>query len=162
MAARQRQTGQAGTTDVQAPTDVVIRALLDQVDQVAAGMERKWGIGELPTRVSADWRDRFQRQVEKLDAAVASGSEVEVRTHAAAMIRAWQKLDALATEGGQIPGPNAVHTVTLAGRVWTLAELDHLVAASPNVLAVLKAFDATVADGRPATLDWKRGDPIPF
>lgn len=146
------------------PPELAIRDLVAEVDAVALAIERKWGIGELPTRVSAEWRTRFAQQAWKLDAAIESGLEVEVRTHAAAMIRAWAKLDQLATEAGQVPGPKATATVHLGGRAWTFDELEELVKVAPYVGQVLEGFPgAKVAGVTPKPpLDFERGDEIPF
>lgn len=149
-----------------APSDWAIRELIGSVDEVAAAMERKWGMDMLPRVVPAEWRQKFLAQVDKFDLAIASGSEVEVRVHGGAMIRAWQKLDAVATEIGILPTPpisRSPQPVEILGRLWTMAQLEQLVAGSPEVVAVLQGFpDATVKGVHKPPIDWSRGDDIPF
>jgi hypothetical protein len=53
-----------------APPDFAIRAILDGLDHVAAGMERKWGLGRLRLLVSDLLRAKFDAQKDKLDAAI--------------------------------------------------------------------------------------------
>ena len=67
--------------DHQAPSDYVVRAIIDGVDQVALEMERKWGVGRLRLLVSDFLRDKFDAQRDKFYAAIHSEREVEIRKH---------------------------------------------------------------------------------
>ena len=150
-----------------APPDHAIRELIASVDEVAVAMEGKWGRGMLPRVVPAEWRQRFLAQAEKFDLAVASGSEAELRVHGAAMIRAWNKLDAVAAEIGIVPTPEPTSqpdVVRIEGEAWTLHQLTQLVRANPEAAAVLRGFPtATVhSPSNKPPPDWARGDDMPF
>ena len=150
-----------------APPDHAIRELIASVDELAVAMEGKWGRGMLPRVVPAVWRQRFLAQAEKFDQAVASGSEAELRVHGAAMIRAWEKLDAVAVDIGIVPTPEAspqTEVVRIEGEAWTLHQLTQLVRASPEAAAVMRGFP-TASVHSPSNkppLDWARGDDMPF
>jgi hypothetical protein len=152
---------------VLAPPDHAIRELIASVDEVAVAMEGKWGRGMLPRVVPAEWRQRFLAQAEKFDLAVASGLEAELRVHGAAMIRAWNKLDAVAAEIGIVPTPELVSqldVIRIEGEAWTLHQLTQLVRANPEAAAVLRGFPmATVhSPSNKPPPDWVRGDDVPF
>lgn len=85
------------------------QAALDALDHVAAGMERKWGVGRLRLLVDDGLRVRFDAQKEKLDAAIASGEPAYLLAHAQGMRRAWLALDQTAEAAGAAP---------LAPEVW--------------------------------------------
>ena len=56
------------TTDPMAPSAYVIQAIVDGLDEIARGMERKWGVGRLRLLVSDLLRSKFDAQKDKLDA----------------------------------------------------------------------------------------------
>jgi hypothetical protein len=172
-------------SDPWAPPATVIQAIIDGLDQVALGMERKWGIGRLRLLVSDLLRAKFDAQKDKLDTAIASGSETYVRVQADGMRKAWVALDKAATEAGAKPlSPEVwectlpetgevvaiVHTEAEASavcrhcRVFTLAEIAQLIAAlGDTVLGIKQAFPgAEIIRVGPAAIDWKKGDPLPF
>jgi hypothetical protein len=95
--------------DPMAPSELVIKAILDGVDAIAREMERKWGVGRLRLLVADALRIRFDAQKAKLDAAIATDEEVYIRAQAEGMRRAWLGLDRAATEDGAQP---------LAPEVW--------------------------------------------
>jgi len=141
MANRNPIAAVADPHGVLAPSEVAIRDIIADLDAVASAMEAVWGIGELRTRVSAEWRDRFDAQARKLDAAIETGLEAEIRLHAGAMARAWRKLDEIVRAAGQIPGPKG----------------------APAAGVVMDAFPgAEVAGVKGDGFDWRRGDEIPF
>ena len=77
---------------------------VEALDEVAASMERKWGVGRLPRLVSVDLAERFHRQLEKLNAAITDeatgGSVANVEFEAGRMVNAWKALDAAAVAAG--------------------------------------------------------------
>jgi hypothetical protein len=75
-----------------------LQALVAAVDAVAITCERKWGIGELDLLVDEELRDRFRRQQDKLNAAIASQDLAAVEKHAVAMRRGWEMLARAATD----------------------------------------------------------------
>jgi hypothetical protein len=88
------------------PAQLAIEAL----DEVARGMEVKWGVSRLPRLVAPEWSAKFHSQREKLNAAItdeASGGGWEasqaVIAQATRMQSAWLKLDQVATEAGAEP-----------------------------------------------------------
>ena len=168
-----------------APPEYVIQALLDGLDHVAREMERKWGVGRLRLLVGDFLCAKFDAQKNKLDAAVATGSPVYVRTHAEGMKRAWVALDRAATEAGLRPLspevwecvlPSTGEVVSLVRtdaeaqhicrscRVFTLDEIATVLDGLPEVLEAKEVFpDATVTRlGPRKPLDWVKGDELPF
>lgn len=89
-----------------------IRDIIETVDARATQMNRKWGFNRLAHLVPLDWKDRFRSQKRKWEMACfeCAGSPrpddlVIVRKHGEAMLRAYEKLDELASQNGYEPGP---------------------------------------------------------
>ena len=171
--------------DPGAPSDYAIRAILDGLDQVAVGMERKWGVGRLRLLVSDFLRAKFDAQKDKLDAAINTNREQYVRAQAEGMKRAWAALDRAATEAGAspllpevweclLPSSGEVvsivrteaeaHHVCRECRVFTLGEIGRLIEAlGETVLEAKRVFPgATVSRIGKPEMDWEKGDDIPF
>ena len=170
--------------DPQAPPDHLIRSILDGLDHVAGEFERKWGVGRLRLLVSDLLRAKFDAQRDKLDAAIVAGLVQPIQVHAEAMKRAWSALDRAATEAGAQPLSPEVwecrlpsgETVALVRseaearhvcqqqRVFTLAEVGKAIEfLGAAVLEAKRVFPgASVTAVRSATIDWDRGDDIPF
>ncbi len=163
-----------------------IQAMIDGVDVVAVEMERKWGVGRLRLLVSDDLRERFDRQREKLNAAVWSYDVGDVRKHGEGMRRAWCALDEAATEAGAKPLDPVVwetrigdrvlaivqttaeaHAISGDGRareVWTMEEIARvLVAFSQQVGEAKQVFPGCeVVAVRPPPFDEVTGDVLPI
>jgi hypothetical protein len=77
---------------------------VEALDEVASQCERRWGVGRLPRLVPVDLAEKFHRQVEKLNAAIADeatgGSVANVEFEAGRMVNAWRALDAAAEAVG--------------------------------------------------------------
>ena len=77
---------------------------VEALDEVAHSCERKWGVDRLPRLVSVDLAEKFYRQVEKLNDAIADeatgGSVANVEFEAGRMVNAWRALDAAAEAAG--------------------------------------------------------------
>jgi hypothetical protein len=123
--------------------------MVEDVDQVALAMERKWGIDRLTLLVPVELRARFDAQKGRLDQAMASNLEDRVRVQAQGMVRAWEAIDRAAVDAGQsllcpevwelsLPGTGELvllvrteaeaHHVVAQGRVFTLAQVAALIA----------------------------------
>lgn len=80
---------------------------LAALDEVAAAMERRWGIGRLPTLVPNDLAEAYWRQKDKLDRAITEeatgGSIANVEYEAQRMVNAWRALGAAAEAAGASP-----------------------------------------------------------
>ena len=76
------------------------RAAMDGADKLAVDMEAKWGIGRLRLLVSNEWREKFDRQRNLYNEAIADGALEDVRREAARMEAAWRKLDREAAAAG--------------------------------------------------------------
>jgi len=80
---------------------------IEALDEVAASMETKWGVSRLPKLVSVDLAERFYRQADKLNDAIAEectgGSVANVEYEAGRMVNAWMALDAAAEAAGRGP-----------------------------------------------------------
>jgi hypothetical protein len=88
---------------------------LAQLDNIASGMERRWGIDRLPALMPNAWRAKFDTLKAALDTAIANGADTDAP--AAALIKAWQLMDAKATEQGSFPVAPALEVRTAAGRI---------------------------------------------
>jgi len=174
--------------DPMAPLEVVIKAILDGVDEIARQMERRWGVGRLRLLVSDVLRIKFDAQQAKLDAAIATDQETYIRAQAEGMRRAWLALDRAATDAGAealapevwecvLPATGEVvsivrteaeaHHVARESEVWTLAEIAVLIERLGNqVRQVKRTFPGSavveVRDRDPPPIDWEKGDDPPF
>lgn len=117
-------------------TYIAGRAHLDGVDHLACEMERKWGIDRLRLLVSADLRERFDRQRLKFNTAVTGGELADVERESGRMAKAWAALDRAAEAAGALK---------LAPGVWECPLSDG------RVLALVNSFEevrAVTHDGR--------------
>lgn len=166
-----------------------MQALIDGVDEVAKAAEAKWGVGRLRLLVSDELREKFDRQGRLLNQAIWTGDLDGVgtgaETHAPAMRRGWQALDAAATAAGAQPLSPAVWEVPLSGgrvaalvrsvaevhqvaregryvQVWSVDEIARLIDAFPEVVKAKEVFPgAEVLCGRPVSAS-VHDDAIPF
>jgi hypothetical protein len=174
-------------TTTQLPPHAVDRmqALIDGVDEVAKTFEQRWGVGRLRLLVSDEMREKFDRQGRKLNEAIWTGDVQAAETHAPAMRRGWQALDAAATAAGAQPLSPAVWEVPLSGgcvaalvrsvaevhqvaregrylQVWSVEEIARLIDAFPEVVRAKEIFPgAEVLTGRPVPAS-AHDDAIPF
>lgn len=139
------------------------RAVLDGVDALAAEMEAKWGAGRLRLLVSADLREKFDRQRYLLNQAIWHGDLESIRREGPRMATAWRALDRAATaagagrldpmvweialDDGSVAAivPETVHAARVAaeGRkvsVYTLDELARILSGFRDVAAVKATF----------------------
>ncbi len=176
-----------GTSAISPAVLTSIQSVIDGLDHAAVEMEHKWGVGRLRLLVPLDLRERFDRQLVLFNEAVWSADVHETRIQGAALERGWRALDQAATEAGAKPIDPVVwevrrengtvlgivrdnadaHAVLADGRrmeLWTLDEIVRVLdGAGKNIVAVKQEFPgAVVTDVRPATIDWSRGDEIPF
>jgi hypothetical protein len=175
-------------SDPAAPTELVIKAILDGVHVLARQMEGKWGVGRLRLLVDDTLRIKFDAQGAKLDAAIATDEEVHIRTQAEGMRRGWLALDRAATESGAqplapevwecvLPASGEVvsivrteaeaHQVARKSEVWTLAEIAVLIERlGRDVRQVKRSFTGSAVvelrDRDPPPMDWDKGDDPPF
>lgn len=149
---------------------------LDQLDSLAASMERKWGVDRLPRLVPPAWRAKFETLQAQLDAASSFGGDATAAI--AALAKAWRLMDAEATAAGHEPMAPAfaeaewapgrlfavahddAHRQTLVARnkhegrdvsVFTVADLARLVASIPDVARIYELFPGAYIAAQPAT-----------
>jgi hypothetical protein len=173
-------------TSPSAPGEYRMRAMLDGIEEVAAVMDRVWGVGRLRLLVSDSLRAKFDEQRARLDAAVASGQESFVRAQVEAMHRAWQALDCAARADGakplspdvwECPLPTSGEVIALVrddacasqapqGRpVFTLPEVARLIESlGPAVLEAKRVFPGAIITHAHSSksFDWSKGDAMPF
>ena len=162
---------------------------LDRLDEVAASMERKWGIDRLPKLVAVDLAEKFYRQKAKLDDVILGGSPADQEYEAGRMVNAWVALDAAAVAAGADQVSGRYLTARFAdGRlcvvcsdldamqvfrqqhdgvgaaVWTVEEFARVVEGFDLVNRTKHLFEgATVAEVRAKpSFNWKRGDELPM
>lgn len=162
------------------------QAMVDGLDQIRLAMERKWGVDRLRLLVLAPLRAKFDEQKDRLEQALATKNEVFVGAQVEGMCRAWEALDRAACEAGETPLASQVwecvlpntgeivslvrtqaeaHLVARAGPIFTLAEIATLIAATGDgVLEAKRQFPGAKITGvrRKPSVDWLRGDDIPF
>lgn len=85
------------------PGRITAEHMVAPVDAEARRMAMKWGEDRLPDLVSADLAERFGRQREKLERALAAADHDALRVEAPRMLRAYAALDAAAEEAGAQP-----------------------------------------------------------
>jgi len=152
---------------------------LAELDRIAFTMEKLWGENVLPLLVGKELRDRFKKQKTILDQAIESEDKERISNSAAAMSRAWKKLDIEARSQGNKPTgavwcgwhPNGtpVCVYTAGVTINNLPEkilrfhIDELVAMIPPEVINIKAQwpDATVKEVRDKE-KYPFDDPIPF
>jgi hypothetical protein len=147
-----------------------IKAIIETVDRHAREVSLRWGYNRLPHLVPIEWTERFLTQKHKWELACweCSGSLspddlARVRTHGEAMIRAFAKLEAIATEQGDWSGPGPhwefelkdgtpvvlvrdraeLSQVDLKGRaaqVWSLDEIADILAKFPDMTRTKECF----------------------
>lgn len=164
----------------------VVQEILTVVDRRGKELEQQWGIGRLPALVPLEWTERFLSQRQKFSAACAALDCHETRKHGEAMLRAFDKLEALAIEAGHKPGPPdqwefevdgevvilvkdiaRLHQADTGGRrcqVWSLDEIANVIRSQKLVVeAKLEFAGAEVVMLRPVKPNWNDlNDEIPF
>ena len=106
------------------------QAAIDGADAVAIDLEQYWGAGRLRLLVTAELREKFDRQRFRLQTAIKHGELQEVITEARRMTVAWWALDRAAKAAGSAP---------LSPLVWETSLADGTVPAP-----VVGSFDAVV------------------
>jgi hypothetical protein len=165
---------------------ITIQSLLDGLDAAAVEMEKRWGVGRLRLLVSDDLRERFDRQVQRLNAVALDGSDDELRATVEAMRRGWLALDQAARASGApelhpdiweirlADGTVAAlcrtgaeaHAVVRTKRyvsIWTADEIARVIDGFPDIAKAKAIFPgATVEAVRVKTppIDWTTGDPV--
>lgn len=81
-------------------TYIAGRAHIDGADAAAIEMEAKWGCGRLRLLVSAELREKFDRQRYLHNQAIWHGDLEAVRRESGRMVTAWRALDKAATTAG--------------------------------------------------------------
>ena len=92
---------------------------LDQLDNIAAAMERRWGIDRLPGLMPTAWRAKFDALTDSLNEAITNGADTTA--HAAALAKAWQAMDAKATAQGSFPLDPKCLELRKDGRLFAIA-----------------------------------------
>lgn len=128
---------------------------LDQLDDLASGMERKWGIDRLPRLMPQAWRTKFDALKAQLDAAITSGTDT---TEAAtALAKAWRMMDAKAVEQGSFPLDAKCYEVRRGGMTFAIAP-DAETARACSLLAQWEQREVTIYTAD-ALLDAARANP---
>jgi hypothetical protein len=117
-------------------TYIAGQAHIDGADAVAMAMETRWGAGRLRLLVSAELREKYDRQRYLFNQAIWHGDLEAVRRESSRMIAAWQALDRVATDN---------HAPELATVVWETALEDGTVVA---IVRTAEEARAVVRDGR--------------
>lgn len=78
-------------------------SVIDEMDLVALAMERKWGVDRLRLLVSAELREKFDRQRYLVNQAIWHGELEELRVQTKRMMAAYRVLDRAADEEGKLP-----------------------------------------------------------
>lgn len=81
-------------------THLAGQAAIDGADAVAIEMEDRWGVDRLRLLVSADLRERFDKQRFKFNSAIFYGDLQTLQKEAERMVTAWRALDRVAEAEG--------------------------------------------------------------
>ena len=150
--------------------DVIVRA----VDRRGREMDERWGVGRLPTLVPHEIGEKFRVQRRKFSAALMDYDLDETRKHGDAMIRAYAKLNELATAAHGEPGAPEQWEFTVdgqlivlvrdlahstqdrlqgrQGQVWSLDEIASVLRLYPALAAAKSAFPGAIIESvRPPT-----------
>lgn len=144
-----------------------MQVVINAVDQRGREMDERWGIGRLITIVPIEWAERFRSQRRKFLGAVWEYDSAEVTKHGEAMLRAYAKLDELASATHQ-PGPPDVWEFNTPdglivlvrdirraserllqgrkGQVWSIDEIVNVIRAYPMLAAAKDAFSGAVIE----------------
>lgn len=117
-------------------TYIAGQAHIDGADAVAMAMETRWGAGRLRLLVSAELREKYDRQRYLFNQAIWHGDLEAVRRESSRMIAAWQALDKAATNS---------HAPALAPEVWETVLEDGTVVA---IIRTAEEAKAVVKEGR--------------
>lgn len=151
--------------------DVIVRA----VDQRGRDMDNRWGLGRLPALVAPEIGEKFRVQRRKFSAATLDLNLEQVRVQGDGMLRAYAKLDELATAAhGEPSRPEQweftitdaedliilvrdikdVGRVDTGGRqcqVWSLDEIASVIRNHPLLAAAKDSFPGAMVESvRPA------------
>lgn len=160
-------------------------SVIDGLDAVAHDMETLWGVGRLRLLVSDFLRAKFDAQAHKLNAALEEGKPEFIAVQADGMRRAWAYLDKAAREAGHRPlDPNIweitlptagiavalvrsvieAHALSRDRVAFTTEEIGAWLEQCPDALKrVQQKYPGTLLSlSKPKTVDWSKGDPIPF
>lgn len=185
----------AANTNAPPPLRHVIAAqcsvIIEAVDRKAREIERRWGIGRLPYLVPVEWSERFSSQKLKFSRACFEMELEDVRTHGAAMERAFDKLEEIAIANGHTPDHGQqwefeidpgqlvilvrdraemaqVDTKGRTAQIWSLDEIVEVIRKFPVLSAAKNAFPgAELQSIRPdpeatAAINTILDDEIPF
>lgn len=166
-------------------SDDLRRSVMDGLDAVAHDMENLWGVGRLRLLVSDFLRTKFDAQAAKLNAALEEGKPEFIAVQADGMRRAWAYLDKAAREAGHRPlDPNIweitlptadiavalvrslaeAHALSRDRVAFTTEEIGAWLEQCPEIIKrAQQKFPGTLLSlSKPKTIDWSKGDPIPF
>ena len=163
-----------------------VKTLVEDVDECASRMEKKWGVERLRLVVTEDLRKRFDHQRELFNEALFSNDVGEIRQHGSAMIRAYGAMDDEAQALGKeilkpvvwealLPSGKVIalvrsndeaHNVAAEGRhteVWTIEEIARLIEGPWRDIGKCKEVfpGALVADAF-SKKEMELNDDIPF
>jgi hypothetical protein len=155
-----------------------IDTIVKVVDQRGREMDERWGFGRLPTLVPIDIADRFRLQRRKFSAAIWERNVDDAVKHGEAMIRAYAKLDEIASATGadtkpveqwEFDTPDGlivlIRDLADAGRVqlhgrqaqvWSLDEIASVIRAHPMIIAAKQAFPGAEVETVRPPLDVKQ------
>lgn len=74
-----------------------------EIDALMRDLDTRWGVGQIKHLIPAELAERLSRQIDKWQTAVASGDAEQIETHAAAMKRAADAVEAAARGAGHVP-----------------------------------------------------------
>lgn len=97
------------------PDQWTITRILGNLDEIATDFETRWGKGRLPTLVSDDMAAKWERQMEKLNAAIEAEHPDDVLDLALGTRRGWELMEEHALASGH---------KTLDPHVWEVTAPD--------------------------------------
>jgi len=77
-----------------------VQSAIIELDKIVSDMEARWGIDRLPELIDEQLRERFERQLDRLNKAIDMDVGSEVKTEAEAMARAYRHIEKVAIANG--------------------------------------------------------------
>ena len=167
------------------PNEVQVNRIIDKLDQVAIDYEARWGVNRLEGMVSDEMREKWMRQVQKVNQAIEEKNPIDLGQLMEGTIRGWKAMEDNALSNGHRPNdpryveyqhpsgtlykicytiPDArllAHQATEDCRIVTIEEMANLMNQRENQVYG-QSVKCDPVENKITFFDWQEGDTIPF
>lgn len=170
--------------DVMNETQWNIMRHVQRLDGVSISYEARWGVNRLQGLASDGLKEKWDRQWQKLDQAIADQDIRLVEDLCAGCIRAWGALEAEAIANGhktiesgawEVKHPESGQVYRIARNnfeagipaakgtiTYSLEEVARILESNQLINVVKETFEGAVVKSISDTFDWKKGDSVEF